>query len=940
MNKHIQNAMQKMKKALSSLRAKEESAQDEPLQAAQDSYTDTSRQSYQDTVDDNRTNAEGGAKMDHYTYQDNDFTTQSATTKQKERKTPSDELPTFRRRRIWPYLVLNVLAAVVLGLSLYALLQLQNDHLNDWGREGNATGGFARTVHDEVGSVVGNTLMSQSWVEMDQLPADMPIPHTFGSWPAIRQLDYMATVSTKRTEKERLEAAKTYLNENGRGDDTFPSSSVVFYTKADLQHWMKVGLKKETTPVELRFGRHTEFRPRTKGSSRRAEESSLPNGEEMLNPDNSPSYSEEDWLPNDYDEGAYSADGWTQDIIEQAVEVVKPLSADSLLAAAQGNLEVYRESMRQLQNTLDFLKINPSTRYHAKEKPTNLEYTISILDGAKKFSNVNRAKNKTPAWSAPLTVENGYCMVGTGLWSDKLMDSVPPISVLLAQDDSLNAPGMKITLRLDTTMQEADELQLFMQTFPLAQKVSKISTIAAVISGIIWIVTLCVTLARTTNVHMPIVRKIEGAIPLEVVLVACCLFLGLVFGIGKEVIYTIDGQAMTILRDPLRYPVWIVLIPGLIVFDLVGWTLLSMLFRKARQGRFFRGSIVGGVGRAIQKLYRAYQDGKAAKHRTLVKVLLFYLIMGFLFLLLAIFYADFFWVLLLLTGVTLPIAFALQQDRNDARILQSMQHIADGDWHERLDEESFHGAHRAMANQINRFDQSLQNAVEKSLKNERMQTELITNVSHDLRTPLTSIINYVDLLRSPDATEEERAQYLDVLAKKAQRLKTLMNDLIDVSKATSGAVQLNMEIIDYAEVIRQSLAEADSGWKKSALTPVVDLPEDPLFIEADGHKLSRVLENLFSNAQKYSQDGTRVYIQLEEQNHHALFTIKNTSRYPLNMSPEELLERFNRSDKSRTTEGSGLGLSIAEQLAKRMGGRLTLDIDGDLFKASVDFPLH
>ena len=269
-----------------------------------------------------------------------------------------------------------------------------------------------------------------------------------------------------------------------------------------------------------------------------------------------------------------------------------------------------------------------------------------------------------------------------------------------------------------------------------------------------------------------------------------------------------------------------------------------------------------------------------------------------------------------------------------------MQRIADGDWHERLEEESFYGAHRRMASEINRFDQSLQHAVEKSLKNERMQTELITNVSHDLRTPLTSIINYVDLLRSPDATEEERAQYLEVLAKKAQRLKILMNDLIDVSKATSGAVQLNMEEIDYTEVVRQSLAEADSGWKKNALVPVVDLPEEPLYIEADGQKLSRVLENLFSNAQKYSQEGTRVYIQLQQQENQAVFTMKNTSRYELNIPAEELLERFNRSDKSRTTEGSGLGLSIAEQLAKRMGGSLTLDIDGDLFKASVAFPHH
>lgn len=885
MNKHIQNAMKRMKEGLSALHTKGEAGREEQTTSP----------------------------------------------------TPNDEQLKVRHRRVWPYLTLNVLAAVVFGLSLYVLAQLQTEHLNDWSREGNTTRGFAYTFLDEARSLVNHTLISQSQAEFSQLPEDSPLPHTFGSWSAIRQLDYMATISTKSTPTEKLETAKTYIHENGKAEgDAYPQAPTIFYTKADLQKWMKEGIRTAPKDVELRFGKHTDFRfasseSPNSTSSASAHESYAQATEGV---DKAPSVAPEEGEWSSKEEGE-----WTEDIIHQAKEVVKPLSADSLLAAAQGNLEWYRESLKQLEITLDSLKIDVRTRQY-EEKPSNLEYTISILDGTKKFTNAMRSKSKTPAWSAPITVENGYCTVGTGLWNDTLINGVPPINVLLAQDESLNEPNMKVTLRVDTTMQEEDSLQLYLQTFPVAQKVSKLSVLAAIVSGVLWLVTLCVTLVRTTNAHIPFLRKIEGAIPLELVLMACVLFLWFVFAMAIELRNVLDGQAMPLLRDPMHNPYWLLLIPCLIVFDLVGWLLLSMLFRKARQGRFFRGSILWTIGQALHTLYRSYQEGKKAKHRVLVKVLLFYVgVCGTVFLY-ALLSWDLLWGLLLLTAAAVPIVFALRQDRDDARIISSMQRIADGDWHERLEEESFYGAHRRMASEINRFDQSLQHAVEKSLKNERMQTELITNVSHDLCTLLTSIINYVDLLRSPDATEEERAQYLEVLAKKAQRLKILMNDLIDVSKATSGAVQLNMEEIDYTEVVRQSLAEADSGWKKNALVPVVDLPEEPLYIEADGQKLSRVLENLFSNAQKYSQEGTRVYIQLQQQENQAVFTMKNTSRYELNIPAEELLERFNRSDKSRTTEGSGLGLSIAEQLAKRMGGSLTLDIDGDLFKASVAFPHH
>lgn len=232
----------------------------------------------------------------------------------------------------------------------------------------------------------------------------------------------------------------------------------------------------------------------------------------------------------------------------------------------------------------------------------------------------------------------------------------------------------------------------------------------------------------------------------------------------------------------------------------------------------------------------------------------------------------------------------------------------------------------------------LKEAVAKAVKDERLRTELITNVSHDLKTPLTSIITYVDLLNQCNIEDEKAKEYIKVLDEKGLKLKRLIEDLIEASKVSSGNITLNCVNLNLSELCVQAVGEMSEEFEKRALEIKVKLPDNPPIIYADGNKTFRVIENLLSNAKKYSAQGTRVYISIENQANYGAFEIKNISESPLDISAEELTERFVRGDKSRTNEGNGLGLSIAKELCNAMGGKLMISIDGDLFKAKVILP--
>ena len=241
-----------------------------------------------------------------------------------------------------------------------------------------------------------------------------------------------------------------------------------------------------------------------------------------------------------------------------------------------------------------------------------------------------------------------------------------------------------------------------------------------------------------------------------------------------------------------------------------------------------------------------------------------------------------------------------------------------------------------LAADINHIAQGLDESVAAKLKAERMKTELITNVSHDLKTPLTSMISYTELLSQVDGLPEEAQDYIKIIASKSDRLKKLTQDLFDISKVQSGSENIVMERLDAALLIEQSLAEHESEIKASSLNFIVNT-EKELFFMADGKKMSRAIGNLIENVLKYSLSGTRVFISAKGQNERVVMEFKNIASYLMDFDPEEIVGRFVRGDESRSTEGSGLGLAIAKSYVEVCGGSFALTVDGDLFKVSISF---
>ncbi len=237
------------------------------------------------------------------------------------------------------------------------------------------------------------------------------------------------------------------------------------------------------------------------------------------------------------------------------------------------------------------------------------------------------------------------------------------------------------------------------------------------------------------------------------------------------------------------------------------------------------------------------------------------------------------------------------------------------------------------------IEQGISDSMEEKLKSERMKVALITNVSHDLKTPLTSIISYAELLSKEADLSETAVDYVKILQAKSERLKNIVVDLFELAKSTSGDIALEFDTIDLKRLIEQTLAEFEDRLADSGLQLKVKLWDTPVYIKTDGKKLYRVFQNILDNAVKYSMRGTRVYIELELKNNQAVTTIKNIAAYEMNFTPEEIMQRFYRGDPSRTQEGSGLGLSIAESFTKNCGGEFTIEIDGDMFKIGIAFEL-
>lgn len=321
-----------------------------------------------------------------------------------------------------------------------------------------------------------------------------------------------------------------------------------------------------------------------------------------------------------------------------------------------------------------------------------------------------------------------------------------------------------------------------------------------------------------------------------------------------------------------------------------------------------------------------------------------------------------FFILLMFAAEIAAVGVVVLSAIEKSQIRKGIQEIASGNVKHQIPLEKMHGESREMAELVNSIGDGLNNAVAAAMKSERLKTDLITNVSHDIKTPLTSIINYVDLLKRENLEDPKIQGYLEVLEAKAQRLKTLTEDVVEASKVSSGNITLEMMDVNLVEMVNQTIGEFSEKMEAKNLTVVASLPEEPAIVHVDGRRMWRVLENIFNNAAKYALPGTRVYVDLRVKDAEATtgvsgkiaeriesvkntsekrkiveFSLKNVSENPLNINAEELTERFIRGDVSRSTEGSGLGLSIARDLTEMQGGKFKLYVDGDLFKVMIEF---
>lgn len=417
-------------------------------------------------------------------------------------------------------------------------------------------------------------------------------------------------------------------------------------------------------------------------------------------------------------------------------------------------------------------------------------------------------------------------------------------------------------------------------------------------------------------------------VPVELIFIVSIFMIAVTFFISAS-IYELGTDFYAVL----------IAVGTIVLTTTVAGTLLIFI-SKLRQGTLWKSSILHYILRGIKKIGRVIMYGFKSM---LIVWKITIIVTVCLIINLIITVNSVYWGVGMLPwfiGAVVIEFLAIYMARGLKKLKEGGKHLAEGDLDYQIDKDGLMLDFAEHADNLNSIGQGMQTAVEEKMKSERFKTELITNVSHDIKTPLTSIINYVDFLKKEEFDNDKAREYIDVLDRQSHRLKKLTEDLVELSKAATGNIKINMEPCNVGIMMTQVMGEYKEKAEKEDLKLMLDVPEEAMEIMADGRNLWRVFDNLLNNICKYSQPGTRVYQTLEKCDGRAVITYKNTSRYELNMSADELMERFVRGDSSRHTEGSGLGLSIAKNLVELQGGNFDITIDGDLFKVIIDFKIN
>ena len=492
------------------------------------------------------------------------------------------------------------------------------------------------------------------------------------------------------------------------------------------------------------------------------------------------------------------------------------------------------------------------------------------------------------------------------------------------------ADDMTLIIGIDTELSAEDDIYEASREYEQLHPWIKVCIFCGLVSLMGWIISLVyLTLAtgRRTGeekIHLNPIDKIKTEI-----LVAAFIFM---------------MAELVILITKVNSEEWavygIIVASGTVSLVIDGLFLIFYLsmVRRMKAEMLWETSVACWLESGIRKVF--------ARQKTTVRVLLLFaghMAVCFVLAVGAFYYQSMTALVLLLLFSAGECYMILRKAVEQYQIRLGVEKIRDGALSGKIDIEQLHGEEKSLAEAINNIGEGLLHAVDDSTKNERMKADLITNVSHDIKTPLTSIINYVNLMKLEKIDNERVQGYIKILDEKSQRLKQLTADLVEASKISSGNVKLDMQVIDLVELVYQTSGEFNEKFEQKELTIVTKLPKTAVLIRADGRQLYRVIENLYNNVAKYALEKTRVYVDIAYVEEKVVFSIKNVSERSLareNSNAGDLTERFIRGDSSRTTEGSGLGLSIAKSLTVLMGGVFDIKVDGDLFKASVTFPQY
>lgn len=424
-------------------------------------------------------------------------------------------------------------------------------------------------------------------------------------------------------------------------------------------------------------------------------------------------------------------------------------------------------------------------------------------------------------------------------------------------------------------------------------------------------------------------------IPLEIICFIATCVIGIITVLLMEGINTTEIEVILSLTFTVYFTTFIICS---IIFDTVVKRIKSKTFWKTT----LTGKLIIMLLKPIHKFENFIQEVRGTSKyfsNTIKKFIIFFCIEVFLaFIVFVLFRSDTLLFLLLeFILVAIFISRIIKAISDYDKIQTKLKEMYEGNNQTQLNEEEFIPEFHQSVSYLNDISNGLENAIQDRMKSERLKTELITNVSHDIKTPLTSIINYVDLIKQENIQNEKVNEYIGILDNKSQRLKKLIEDLVEASKVSTGNVKLNLEKINIVELINQAVGEFEDKFNLKGLDIVIDSNENEIYIIADSRYMYRIIENLFSNISKYALENSRVYIDLVKENDKVYIKMKNISKEKLNIPAEELMQRFVRGDKSRTTEGSGLGISIAQNLTEIQNGKFNLIVDGDLFKVELEF---